>query len=83
MVVEPIPHWLPEAIETELVDLCHDLRSYQGFRTVWFDRDGRVWHAEPELDLPDGAIYLGTFFHPTRELMQRTFAARLPLSAAS
>jgi hypothetical protein len=81
MFVEAIPHWLPEAIETEILALCDDLRGYQGYRTVWLDRDGRVWHAEPDLDLPEGAVYLGTFFRPTRELMQQTVAAVLPLAS--
>jgi hypothetical protein len=83
MLVEPIRHWLPAHTEREALALCDDLRSYQGYRTVWLDRDGRVWHAEPEVDLPEGATYLGTFFRPTPDAMLDTIAAALPLSAAS
>jgi hypothetical protein len=82
MVVDVIAHWLPKEIEAELDELCDDLQAYQGFRTVWIDRSGRVWHAEPEMDLPDGATYLGTFFRPTFEFMLETIAAALPLPVA-
>jgi hypothetical protein len=83
MVVERINHWLPKEIEDELQSLCADLRAYSGYRTVWLDRRGTVWHAEPELEMPEGATYLGTFFRPTPELMLETIASALPLSAAS
>ena len=83
MVVERITHWLPEEIEDELRRLCDDLRAYSGYRTVWLDRRGCLWHSEPDLDLPEGATYLGTFFRPTAELMLETIAAALPLPAAS
>jgi hypothetical protein len=83
MVVEPIASWLPREIERELEALCVDLRAFSGYRTVWLDRRGRVWHGEPDLELPDDATYLGTFFRPTRALMQRALAAALPLRAAS
>ena len=83
MVVEVIDHWLPEEMEAELEELCRDLGAFGGYRTVWLDRDGHLWHAEPEEPLPAGAKYLGTFMRPSRDAMMDTVAAALPLSKAS
>ena len=83
MVVEAIDHWLPKEMEVELDELCQDLEAFHGYRTVWLDAQGSVWHAEPEEPLPPRSTYLGTFFKPTLDFMLGTVAAALPLQRAS
>ncbi len=39
MVVESLKSWLPETLENEVEDLCVQLRSFNGYRTVWLDRE--------------------------------------------
>lgn len=55
--------WLTTA---DLVDLSVQLQAFHGYRTVWLDDGGRLWHAEPDDLLEEqGFRYLGSFLRPS------------------
>lgn len=55
--------WLTTA---DLADLSAQLHTFHGYRTVWLDDAGRVWHTEPDELLEDqGFRYLGCFLRPS------------------
>lgn len=58
---------------TDLFNLSVQLQVFHGYRTVWLDDAGRLWHTEPEDLLEEqGFRYVGSFLRPTvDELMAR------------
>lgn len=79
MVVESLKRWLPETLENEVEDLCVQLRSSNGHRTVWLDGENCMWHAEPDEMLEEmGHRYVGTFFRPAQEDLRDALAKLLP-----
>ena len=79
MVVESLKSWLPENLENEVQDLCVQLRSFNGYRTVWLDAENCMWHAEPDEMLEElGHRYVGTFFHPATEDVSDALAKLMP-----
>ncbi len=54
------------ALERQIDDVVASLRAFGGFRTLWLDPEGVLWHAEPEDDALEGLghRYIGTFMRP-------------------
>ena len=58
--------YVPPHITARFSELCQQLRSFNGHRTVWLERRrGQLWHAEPDEEPPVDATYLGTYWRPT------------------
>ncbi len=84
MVIEKLNSWLPASVESDVADLCAQLRSFNGHRTVWVDREGTLWHAEPDEMLEElGHRYVGTFFHPATGDVCDALAKAVPWLRAS
>jgi len=80
MVVESLKSWLPESLENDVEDLCVQLRSFSGFRTVWLDDEDCLWHAEPDEMLEElGHRYVGTFFRPASDVVCEAVAKLMPM----
>ena len=80
MVVESLKSWLPKTLENEVQDLCVQLRSFNGHRTVWLDGENGMWHAEPDEMLEEmGHRYVGTFFRPAHEDVCDALAKLMPV----
>jgi hypothetical protein len=65
-----------EALDGNLVrqvgDLVASMRAYNGYRSLWLDPFGMLWHGEPEDDGFEamGHRYVGTFMHPDGDTLQ-------------
>jgi hypothetical protein len=80
MVVESLKSWLPESLENEARDLCVQLKSFSGYRTLWLDSENALWHAEPDEMLEElGHRYVGTFFKPDAEDVYEAIAKLMPV----
>lgn len=54
------------SVEPELASVVSALEGTVGFRSVWLDPRGHVWHSEPELELEhDRWALVGTFLRPS------------------
>lgn len=64
-----------EALDGNLVrqvaDLVTSFRAYNGYRSLWLDPFGLLWHGEPEDDGFDamGHRYVGTFMRPDTDAL--------------
>jgi len=80
MVVESLHRWLPDSLEHEVEDLCEQLKSFSGYRTVWLDDEEGLWHAEPDEMLEElGHRYVGTFFRPAADEVCASVAKLMPI----
>ncbi len=84
MVVESLNSWLPESLENAVAELCVQLRSFSGHRTLWLDGENGLWHAEPDEMLEElGHRYIGTFFRPDAEDVCDALAKLMPVRRAA
>jgi hypothetical protein len=67
MLVEPLDGSLARQID----DVVTSLRTSVGYRSVWIDPFGMLWHCEPEDDELEamGHRYVGTFLRPDGEVL--------------
>jgi hypothetical protein len=69
-----------ETIDGNLVrqidDVVTSLRTSSGYRTVWLDPFGTLWHTEPEDEELDalGHRYVGTFCRPDADTLGAALA---------
>jgi hypothetical protein len=63
---------LDGSLERQIDDVVTGLRQCVGYRTVWIDPFGMLWHAEPEDDQLDamGYRYVGTFCRPDPDALR-------------
>ena len=57
------------SLERQIDDVVGALAGCHGYRSVWIDPFGVLWHAEPEDDQLDaiGHRYIGTFCRPAAD----------------
>lgn len=67
---------LDGSITRQIDDVVTALSAYVGYRSVWLDPFGMLWHAEPEDEDFDslGHRYIGTFQHPSTEVLSDALA---------
>lgn len=67
---------LDVSITGQIENVATALRAYIGYRTVWLDPFGILWHAEPEDEDFDtlGHRYIGTFLRPSTEHLSDALA---------
>lgn len=72
MVVEALDCSLTRQID----GVVQALAAYHGYRTVWIDPFGLLWHAEPDDDQLDalGHRYIGTFCQPDTDALTHALA---------
>jgi hypothetical protein len=65
---------LDGSLERQLDDVVTGLGACVGYRTVWIDPFGALWHAEPDDDQLDamGYRYVGTFCRPDADTLRAT-----------
>ena len=60
-----------EAPSATVADVAAQLCGFHGYRTVWIDPQGRLWHSEPDDELEAlGWRYVGTFLRPDTETLE-------------
>ena len=67
---------LDGSITRQIEDVVAALSAYVGYRSVWLDPFGMLWHAEPEDEDFDsmGHRYIGTFQCPSIECLSDALA---------
>ena len=60
----------------QIDDVVTSLRTSVGYRTVWLDPFGMLWHSEPEDEELDalGHRYVGTFCRPDADTLGAALA---------
>ncbi len=60
------------SLERQVEDVVGALSGCHGYRTVWIDPFGVLWHAEPEDDALEsiGHRYIGTFCRPSADALR-------------
>ncbi len=63
-------------LEGQIDDVVTSLRTCVGFRSVWLDPFGTLWHCEPEDEELDalGHRYVGTFMRPDADALGAALA---------
>jgi hypothetical protein len=72
---------LDGSITRQIEDVVTAMRAYVGYRSVWLDPFGMLWHTEPEDEDLDamGHRYIGTFLRPsTDELVDALTGIGMP-----
>jgi hypothetical protein len=58
--------WTLAAVEA----LCSELAVFSGYRSLFVDRHGHLWHVEPDVELEEeGFRHVATLMRPTPELL--------------
>lgn len=62
---------IDENLERQIDDVVSSLRTCLGYRSVWLDPFGTLWHSEPEDEELDalGHRYVGTFLRPDADAL--------------
>jgi hypothetical protein len=54
-----------------VTDVAAQLHGFNGYRTVWLDPLGMLWHSEPDEELEAlGWRYVGTYLRPDAETLE-------------
>lgn len=65
------------SLNLQIEQLCHQLKAFHGYRTVWLASDGQLWHAEPDDMLEDlGHWYVGTYLRPSPDAVTESIESR-------